>query len=231
MAYPRLLDGKLVETLNRYAELKHEYGARGVERVLRRMNNALASGIKEMKALRNDAGRALREPNGLAAISAAFAVNDPVEALEIGLSEIPRDCATAKAVRWALSEGPRIRNYRQARAAVDRKFPGMHSVHTINNACLTVFGIMIGKGDVAKTIGETVAMGLDNDCTAATAGSIAGAIAGRRGVTRRWYRPFGNTIRSYLTSHPEFEIDDVLLRFAAQAARVFRTGRLTTRVK
>ena len=39
----------------------------------------------------------------------------PVEALEIGLTEIPRRCALAREVRWALKKAPRIRDYRQAR--------------------------------------------------------------------------------------------------------------------
>ena len=60
-----------------------------------------------------------------AAIAAAFAVDDPVEALEIGLTEIPRDCALAKAVRWALKVSPKIKNYKEARAAVDEQFAGM----------------------------------------------------------------------------------------------------------
>ena len=54
-----------------------------------------------------------------AAISAAFAVDDPLEALEIGLTEIPRDCALAADVRWALGEGAENKGLPQARAAVE----------------------------------------------------------------------------------------------------------------
>ncbi len=155
-----------------------------------------------------------------AAISAAFAVDDPVEALKIGLTEIPRNCATARAVRWALKVAPKIRNYKQARAAMERKFKGMARVHTINNACLTIWGITIGKGDLSRTIGETVAMGMDNDCTAATAGSIVGATVGRRGVEKKWTRRFNNTVRSYFKTVKKFRITDLLRRFAKQAERV-----------
>jgi ADP-ribosylglycohydrolase len=155
-----------------------------------------------------------------AAISAAFAVDDPVEALRIGLTEIPRECALAKAVRWALKQAPRIRNYRQAREAVDRQFPGMHPVHTINNACLTIWGITIGGTDFTRVIGETVAMGHDNDCTAATAGSIVGAVVGKKGIPKHWYTPFHNTVHSYLNGKPKFKIDDLLKRFARQARLV-----------
>jgi len=155
-----------------------------------------------------------------AAIAAAFAVDDPVEALRIGLTEIPRDCAMAGAVRWALKVAPKIRNWRQARDAAERKFAGMHRVHTIINAVLTIWGITIGRTDVSKVIGETVAMGLDNDCTAATAGSIVGAVVGRKGVPAKWTKPFNNTVHSYLKTCKKFRIDDLLRRFAKQAERV-----------
>lgn len=159
-----------------------------------------------------------------AAIAAAFAVDDPVEALELGLTEIPRACAMAEAVRWALDKAPDIRNYRQARAAVDARFAGMHHVHTINNACLTIWGLTIGGTDVTRVLGETVAMGLDNDCTAATAGSIVGAVVGKQGVPEHWTRRFNNTVHSYLNGHPSFRIDDLVDRFTAQAERVWKSG-------
>jgi len=155
-----------------------------------------------------------------AAIAAAFAVNDPVEALKIGLTEIPQNCALAKAVRWAFRQAPRIRDYRQARKAVDRRFAGMHNVHTINNACLTIWGITIGGTDFTKVIGETVAMGLDNDCTAATAGSIVGAVVGKKGIPKHWYKSFHNTVLSYLIGKPKFRIDDLVKRFEKHAEKV-----------
>jgi ADP-ribosylglycohydrolase len=39
-----------------------------------------------------------------AAISAAFAMDDPMEALRAGMTEIPRECALYKDVQWALDE-------------------------------------------------------------------------------------------------------------------------------
>ncbi len=61
-----------------------------------------------------------------AAQSAAFAVDDPVEALRIGLTEIPRGSVLASDVRWALAAGRDIHGYADARAAVDARFRGMH---------------------------------------------------------------------------------------------------------
>jgi ADP-ribosylglycohydrolase len=155
-----------------------------------------------------------------AAIAAAFAVDDPVEALRIGLSEIPKNCALATAVRWALRVSPDVKDYKQARAAMDEKFKGMHPIHTINNACLTIWGITIGGRDFTKVIGETVAMGLDNDCTAATAGSIVGAVVGKQGIPEHWHKNFNNKIHSYLIDKRYFSISGVLNRFEKQARRV-----------
>ncbi|MFN8529683.1 MAG: ADP-ribosylglycohydrolase family protein [Anaerolineae bacterium] len=156
-----------------------------------------------------------------AAISAAFSVSDPLEAIRIGLTEIPAACQLAHAIQWALDEIPHIKTYRQAREAVDRHFPGMASVHTLNNACLTVFGIGIGGTDLTRVIGETVAMGLDNDCTAATAGSIVGATIGKAGIPAHWIANFNDRMATYMNGLPQVSITDVLDRFTEQAFRVY----------
>lgn len=156
-----------------------------------------------------------------AAISAAFAVDDPEEALRIGLTEIPADCTLAREVKWALETAKNLGDYRDARAALDTRFRGMSIIHTVNNACATIFALKIGNMDVTKTISTAVAIGLDNDCTAATAGSLIGAIVGRKGVPPHWYRPFNGMVKSYLIGQEDFRIDDLVKRFAVQAKRVY----------
>ncbi|MCY4466330.1 MAG: ADP-ribosylglycohydrolase family protein [Chloroflexi bacterium] len=155
-----------------------------------------------------------------AAIAAAFAVDDPLEALRIGLEEIPADCYLAQEVRWSLDEAPKIKNYRDARAAVDARYPGMHKVHAINNAVLTIWGLTIGGEDYSKVIGETVAMGLDNDCTAATAGSIWGAVYGKDAIPGHWHENFNNKVHTFLIGQELFALDDMVDRFIVQAERV-----------
>lgn len=153
-----------------------------------------------------------------AAIAAAFVVDDPLAAFEIGLTEIPAGCTLAREIRWALVQAPRVTDYRAARALVDERFAGMSPVHTINNACLTIWGVLLGCGDFTRTIGQTVAMGLDNDCTAATAGSLAGALAGVDGIPDHWHAPFRSSVRTYLNDHPHFAIREVVDRFSRLAA-------------
>jgi ADP-ribosylglycohydrolase len=158
-----------------------------------------------------------------AVISAAFTVDHPRQALEIGLTEIPENCKLAQALRWSLEIAPEITDYKLARSAVDDRFAGMHPVHTINNACLTVWGLTIGGRDVTRVIGETVAMGYDNDCTAATAGSIAGAVVGIQGLESHWYANFNDIVHSYLIDHPQFGISDLVQRYTRQAQTIHLT--------
>ena len=154
-----------------------------------------------------------------AVISAAFALGDAMPALEAGLAGIPADCVLAREVRWALEEANDIKDYRAARAAADERYAGMHAVHTINNVALTIWGLAIGSDDFTKVIGETVAMGLDNDCTAASAGSIFGAAYGVDAIPEHWTRNFNNKVHSYIIDNPQFAIDDMVNRFTALAAR------------
>ena len=155
-----------------------------------------------------------------AAIAAAFATGDPVEALELGLAEIPADCLLAREVRWALNEAGDIKDYRGARAAVDSRFAGMHRIHTINNAALTIWGLTIGGDDFTKVISETVAMGLDNDCTAATAGSIFGAAYGVDAIPKHWTRNFNNKVYTYINGIETFDLDNMYDRYTELARNV-----------
>jgi ADP-ribosylglycohydrolase len=156
-----------------------------------------------------------------AVIAAAFATECPIEALKLGLNEIPADCLLARDIRWALEHGKGISNYIEARRAVEERFGGMSGVHTNLNACLTIFGLMIGGEDFSRCIGETVAMGYDNDCTAATVGSIFGAAKGIGAIPEHWYKPFHNKVLTYINGHPQLSIDDVLRRFTVMAKKAF----------
>jgi ADP-ribosylglycohydrolase len=158
-----------------------------------------------------------------ASLAAAFVVDDPVEALSIGLQEIPRDSLFAEAVRWALDNGSHLRDYREATVAVRERYAGMFEGHAINNALFVVLGICIGGRDFTKVIGETVAMGMDNDCTGATSGSIVGAVIGKKAIPEHWYKPFRNRMQCYFHDCPGYlDIDELLNRFIAQAELVLQ---------
>ncbi len=150
-----------------------------------------------------------------AAIAAAFSVKSGIEAIKVGLNEIPKNSLLYKDIEWALSCLDEVTDYESARKKVDERFAGQHCVHTNNNACLIVFAVHLGEGDVTKAITQAVAMGLDNDCTAATVGSIIGATVGFSNIEEKWYKTFNNTVKTYIKDNEFFDIDDAVERFAA----------------
>ena len=152
-----------------------------------------------------------------AAQAAAFATRDIRKALEIGLTEIPQCCTLAEDIRWALSEADSFSDWETARKKVDERFPGLNAVHTNNNACLVIFALLHCDGDFTKLASEIVAMGLDNDCTAATAGSIFGAVYGTKAIPSSWTDPFHDTVETYIKGIPTMSISDVAKRFAKLA--------------
>jgi len=152
-----------------------------------------------------------------AAIAAAFTVDCPIEACKIAMNEIPTTCRLYKDLEWAFEIAPTLKDYKEARNVVDKRFNGMSPIHTNNNACLTIFGFYLGKGDFTQTIANVIAMGLDNDCTGATAGSIIGAVVGEKGIEKHWTKNFKNQVRTYLNGIPELKIDEVVMRFTKLA--------------
>jgi ADP-ribosylglycohydrolase len=82
---------------------------------------------------------------------------------------------------------------------------------------------VLGQRDFTKTVGITVALGLDNDCTTATAGSILGAIIGAKNIPAYWWKPFHNKTRTYLNDHEWFTNTDIAHRFIRVAERTWRT--------
>ena len=156
-----------------------------------------------------------------AAISAAFAVDDPMDAVRIGLTEIPRGCLFAEGVRWALDQTPA--NYQEAYDLTWQRYQGMFNGSAITNALHVVMGLKIGAGDFTRTIGETVAMSGDNDCTGATAGSILGAVIGRQNIPEHWIAPFRGRMHIYLNGLPEYlDLEEVCARFEALGRRFCR---------
>ena len=155
-----------------------------------------------------------------AAEAAAFTADDPMEALRIGMKEIPTDCLLYHDLAWAFETCPKIHTYEDGIAAIAERFGEQSHVHTNNNACLVVFGLHLGGLDFTKTIGQTVAMGYDNDCTAATVGSILGAVIGIDRIPAYWYECFNNTVRTYMIGRTTYAIDEV----AADLCDMARAG-------
>ena len=148
-----------------------------------------------------------------AAVAAAFTAKNPLDAVKEGMKQIPKESELYKELEWALSYEGKLTNYIRARQLLDQRFRRMHPVHTINNMCAIVFALILGGNDYTKCISDCVAIGLDNDCTGATVGSIAGACLGIEAIPSYWYENFNNTVKTYLIGHETLALDDVIARF------------------
>ena len=71
-------------------------------------------------------------------------------------------------------------------------------------------------------------MGLDNDCTAATAGSIWGAVHGKAAIPKHWHKNFNNKVHTFLIGQSTFALDDMIDRFIAQAELILASCLTTT---
>lgn len=148
-----------------------------------------------------------------AAVAAAFTAETPLDAVKVAMKQMPKESDLYKDLEWAFSVENKVTNYLRARALLDERFGDMSPVHTNNNMCAIVFSLMLGGNDYQKCISECVAIGLDNDCTGATVGSIAGACLGFDAIPEYWYKNFNDTVCTYLTGYAELSLSDVIDRF------------------
>ena len=155
-----------------------------------------------------------------ATISAAFVVENPIEAIKIGLTEIPHKCRLAETIKQTLRWCENDKNWDKTTERILKKFTGLNMAHTLNNAALTVAGLFYGEKDFEKTITLTVMGGLDTDCTGATAGSIIGAILGAKKLPKKWISPLGNKVETYLKGKQYFKSDEIAKRFARIAKKM-----------
>lgn len=157
-----------------------------------------------------------------AVIAAAFVVSDPIDAVGIGLTEIPCNCRLSKVVKQTLEWCEKDRDWGTTVDRILEHFKGMAMAHTLNNAALTVTGLFYGKNNFERTITLTVMGGLDTDCTAATAGSISGAILGMEKIPAKWKNPLGNRVETYLKGKPVFYSDAIAKRFMKIARQIIK---------
>jgi hypothetical protein len=152
--------------------------------------------------------------------AAAFAERDPERLVEIGLSEIPRDCRLARAVREAKTWIASYADFESCMARVEHAFTGMSPVHTINNAVICVLSLAYGRMQPTDSICTSVMCGHDTDCNGATVGSIVGAASGRQRFGDELAARLNDTIRPAMIGFEAVTMRSLAERTLAQFRRV-----------
>jgi ADP-ribosylglycohydrolase len=150
-----------------------------------------------------------------AMIAASFATDDPLEAIRIGLTEIPTTCRLAEALNDAIEVAGRLPSWQAAWDELMARYGAYHGVHTINNAVIVVLGLLYGGGDFGRTLSISVMCGLDTDCNGATAGSVIGAILGARALPADYVDPLKDTLRSAVFGYDGSAISELAERTLA----------------
>ncbi|WP_406057579.1 ADP-ribosylglycohydrolase family protein [Streptomyces sp. NBC_01077] len=139
--------------------------------------------------------------------TAATGTADVHQALAEGLAVIPPRSRLSQAVRRGIglartahSEGADFDT------VVDRlhaELGGYHWVHAVPNAALLAAALTHADGDFTRSICAAVSGGWDTDSNGATAGSVAGLLAGHPDrLPERWTSPLKNRLA---TSVPSFD--------------------------
>ncbi|MER6087923.1 ADP-ribosylglycohydrolase family protein [Streptomyces bluensis] len=126
---------------------------------------------------------------------AAAGTHDVHHCLRTGLRVVPPGSRLAGAVRHAIQLA---QDHRDFDTVVDRlhlAHADYHWVHAVPNTALLAAALTHADGDFTGSICRAVSGGLDTDSVGATAGSIAGLLAGDpAGLPQRWTRPLKNRL-------------------------------------
>ena len=144
--------------------------------------------------------------------AAAFVVQDPVELIGIGLSEIPQGSRLAEAVNGALAQSAKCDDFHTYMNWVDEHYGELSPVHTVNNALVVIGAMIYGRMDFHQSICSSVEGGWDTDCNGATCGSIVGAASGASGLNSSLVAPLNDTIKPKVFGFEEVAMAELAAR-------------------
>lgn len=159
-----------------------------------------------------------------ATIAAAFTTFDPVEAIKIGIEQLPKNTRYTEALHDALEISLREEDWMAAYKEINARWGHYGHAGTFNESAAIINALVhsVGKDgmiDYGKVICITVMHGWDTDCSAATAGCIAGVLAGIHNIPEKWIAPLNNTYYTCVATEADTRIDHL-------AERVYQMSRI-----
>ncbi|MEV8019488.1 ADP-ribosylglycohydrolase family protein [Streptomyces sp. NPDC086554] len=134
---------------------------------------------------------------------AAAGTGDVHHCLRTGLTVVPEDSRLARAVRHSIQLAGKQSQFEHVVDELHAAYGHYHWVHVVPNAALLAAALTHAEGDFSGSITRAVSGGWDTDSNGATAGSIAGLLAGNPdALPDRWTSPLQNRLA---TSIPGFD--------------------------
>jgi ADP-ribosylglycohydrolase len=152
-----------------------------------------------------------------ALVSSACVAATVQEAVEQSLDYVPAGSRLAEALRSVHDLHRTGRTWEAAITEIRTRFGNYSWVHSINNACLTIAGLLWGEGDFTSTVGLTVQGAWDTDSNAATAGSVVGTVLGADQLPRHFISPLEDRTRSAVFGYDNSRISELAHRTTALA--------------
>lgn len=125
--------------------------------------------------------------------SAAFIISNVDILLDIGLSCIPTDCRTYRAVKDLRKWHEEGKDWLESRELILKYYGCDNFSDAPQNIAFTILGWLYGD-DFGDAIIKAVNCGYDTDCTGATLGAILGIIGGKESIPNEWIAPIGDKI-------------------------------------
>jgi ADP-ribosylglycohydrolase len=151
-----------------------------------------------------------------ALVATAFSTDSAEEALAVARRFVPdgsRLAATLDGIRELHRSGA---NEVDALDWIDRELGHYNWVHTLHNAAAIAAGLLWGKG-FTDSVALTIAAGRDTDSSAATTGSVYGALHGDEAIPAELVGTTHHHVRSSIRDFDRVTIDELAARTLAVA--------------
>ncbi|WP_251056562.1 ADP-ribosylglycohydrolase family protein, partial [Streptomyces sp. ISL-94] len=138
-----------------------------------------------------------------ATAEAATGSADVHTALRAGLAVVPPHSRLAEAVRFGITAAEREADFDRVADRLHARYGHHHWVHALPNTALITAALTHADGDFTGSICRAVSGGWDTDSNGATAGALAGILAGSpQNIPHRWTAPLKNRLA---TTVPGFD--------------------------
>lgn len=158
----------------------------------------------------------------VAAATAAAATGraDVHTALRAGLAVVPPRSRLAGAVRFGIAAALREADFDTVVDRLHARYGHYHWVHAVPNTALIAAALTHADGDFTRSICRAVSGGWDTDSNGATAGALAGLLAGSpQALPHRWTAPLKNRLATTVPGFDGIGFDTLAHLTAQEAAR------------
>ncbi|MFD7531011.1 MULTISPECIES: ADP-ribosylglycohydrolase family protein [unclassified Streptomyces] len=130
--------------------------------------------------------------------------------LATGLRVVPPRSRFARAVRFGVAAARDDADFDAVADRLHAEYGRYHWVHVLPNAALLAAALTHADGDFSLSVCRAVSGGWDTDSNGATAGSLAGLLAGApSALPDRWTTPLKNRLASSVTGFDSIGFDEL----------------------